>query len=378
MLIIHLTQPQQEDTTKDLHVFFLTYRTYSLSEQVLEKLKERYLGPKVQDQRKEIVEIQLKVVQLIKIWLKDYFFNISENFLLKLKDFIENFIQKDFKEESNNLLDLMKKQEVIFHCPPEMVHYPIDQNSIQKRISWKNFKAKEIAAQMTLIDINFFSKIRPSEFLGQQWIKKKKNSFNIVQWIQHFNHMLQFISTEIVLPEKVKDRKKLCVKFIHVAEHLLQLNNFTSLKCVNSVFNSTCIRSLRHTWNEIPQKEIQKLESIGILLSPQSCFSTFRKKLEASPLPTIPDLGIYLTDCVFIDEGNRDITGEQLINWHKMGLTSSVIQRFRHFQQSNYQIEPIPHLLYTFSALEGRMDGENLFQLCREREPRRVERSKIK
>lgn len=64
---------------------------------------------------------------------------------------------------------------------------------------------------------------------------------------------------------------------------------------------------------------------------------------KASP-PCIPYLGIFLTDLVQIDEGNRNKTPEGLINLTKRKMTYKTIKTILSFQQTKYDFKPNPEI----------------------------------
>jgi RasGEF domain len=77
-------------------------------------------------------------------------------------------------------------------------------------------------------------------------------------------------------------------------------------------------------------------------MSAQSSFKVYRERIHASQLPSLPYLGVYLSDLVFIDEGNPDtIEGNatsSLINFDKHILVSNVILEMQKYQHTTYHI----------------------------------------
>lgn len=47
-------------------------------------------------------------------------------------------------------------------------------------------------------------------------------------------------------------------------------------------------------------------------------FKNYRAALRTAVQPTLPYLGIYLTDLTFIEEGNKNEIGSGMINWNKV------------------------------------------------------------
>jgi len=52
--------------------------------------------------------------------------------------------------------------------------------------------------------------------------------------------------------------------------------------------------------------------------------------------PTIPYLGVYLTDLTFIEEGNKNIVDRGLVNFDKCYLIAAVIGEIQQYQRIGY------------------------------------------
>lgn len=58
--------------------------------------------------------------------------------------------------------------------------------------------------------------------------------------------------------------------------------------------------------------------------------------------PCLPFVGVFLTDLVFIEDGNKDkMANTNLINFHKRMMISTVIQQMNMFQKKHYDFLPV-------------------------------------
>lgn len=75
-------------------------------------------------------------------------------------------------------------------------------------------------------------------------------------------------------------------------------------------------------------------------MSSQSSFKMYRERLHNASQPCIPYIGVYLSDLVFIDEGNPDTVESSipspLINFDKHRQVASVISEIQKYQQITY------------------------------------------
>ena len=87
-------------------------------------------------------------------------------------------------------------------------------------------------------------------------------------------------------------------------------------------------------------------------------------------LPCVPYIGIFLTDLIFINEGNPDeLKGTNLVNFDKCVMIANVIQRIQSLQQVPYCLQPIPEIQSYLSDLQI-LEEKELFELSLQREPR--------
>ena len=106
-----------------------------------------------------------------------------------------------------------------------------------------DFRHDELAAQLTLIDIEAFKPIRPDELTSCAWNKKSKHEVapNVVKFTQRFNHVSFWVIEEILKPSLSKDRAEILNHFIHVAKKCHELNNLHTEWAIISALQSAPI-----------------------------------------------------------------------------------------------------------------------------------------
>src|SRR5688572_7556311 len=75
-----------------------------------------------------------------------------------------------------------------------------------------------IALQVTMLDYEYMSKLRPQEFIGQAWNKKGKeiNAPGIIATIDLFNKISKWLSTSILSEESMEGRQMAITNLIQV------------------------------------------------------------------------------------------------------------------------------------------------------------------
>ena len=84
----------------------------------------------------------------------------------------------------------------------------------------------------------------------------------------------------------------------------------------------------------------------------QGAFKDYRAALHKAKPPSLPYLGMYLTDLTFIDDGNPD-TVDGKINWNKRELTYRVLSEIELYQQVPYNFPPVEPIRTFLTELPG-------------------------
>lgn len=146
-----------------------------------------------------------------------------------------------------------------------------------------DYKADDIAEQMTLVDSELFSKVEVVEAL--LWAKEQREEVipNLTKFTEHFNNMSYWIRTRLLQQEESKERDKLALRFIKVMKVLKKVNNFNSIFAILSALDSAPIRRL--DW---PRAFNDGMKEFSSLIDSSSSFRTYRQVLAETDPPCIP------------------------------------------------------------------------------------------
>ncbi|XP_063791954.1 ras-specific guanine nucleotide-releasing factor RalGPS1 isoform X5 [Pseudophryne corroboree] len=163
---------------------------------------------------------------------------------------------------------------------------------------------EEFASQITLMDAPVFKAILPEELASCGWNKKEKHSLapNVVAFTRRFNQVSFWVVREILTTQTLKIRAEILSHFIKIAKKLLDLNNLHSLMSVVSALQSAPIFRLSKTWALLNRKDKTTFDKLDYLLSKEDNYKRTREYIRSLKMvPSIPYLGIYLLDIIYID-----------------------------------------------------------------------------
>ncbi|XP_068770519.1 ras-specific guanine nucleotide-releasing factor RalGPS1 isoform X2 [Struthio camelus] len=196
---------------------------------------------------------------------------------------------------------------------------------------------EEFASQITLMDMPVFKAIQPEELASCGWNKKEKHILapNIVAFTRRFNQKVTFFSSASAMLYHVTKTKK-----------LLELNNLHSLMSVVSALQSAPIFRLTKTWALLNRKDKANFEKLDYLLSKEDNYKRTREYIRSLKMvPTIPYLGIYLLDLIYIDSA-YPASGSIMENEQRSNQMNNILRIIADLQVScNYDhLTTLPHV----------------------------------
>lgn len=126
------------------------------------------------------------------------------------------------------------------------------------------------------------------------------------------------------------------------------MHNYNTLMAIMCALNSSTIARLRRTWDGLSKGQKIALEQLRSVTDHQRNYAVYRAKIKTAQLPCLPFLGLFLTDLVFVDEGNPNhrsskSSGKSLINFDKHMKTAKIVSDLQRFQMT-YKYNEIPEM----------------------------------
>eukprot|EP01105_Mastigella_eilhardi_P009761 TRINITY_DN2291_c0_g1_i1.p1 TRINITY_DN2291_c0_g1~~TRINITY_DN2291_c0_g1_i1.p1 ORF type:complete len:469 (-),score=135.23 TRINITY_DN2291_c0_g1_i1:46-1452(-) len=379
-LVQYLTHQEISDLDF-MHSFLISYPAFITGADFLKLLKMRfYVRMPPGDHYKEIrTKIRLRVINVMKIWVQLYYQDLAENPEM-LKLFTETLQlfekQSNFKAASTVLKVLEQKTMFIQTQTASVTVFPepVYLNEPGPLVTIFEFHPMELARQISLIEWDFWKSIRACEFVLQGWTKptlKDKLAPRISAMIAESNKRTVWFISEIVTRENAKDRAILINKFILTAEAAFNTGNYNTVMEIMSALQNSAIHRLRNSWQLLPPDTWDLFDKFKSLFDAQGNFQVYRDKLKLSVPPCIPYLGTFLTDIVFVCDGNPGLIPDtDLINFAKYRNLTNIIRTIQQFQLVGPAFRPVPgYQKFLADSPLTSLDMERAFERSVELEP---------
>lgn len=399
-LVERLTSEKDHDPDFT-QVFESTYRSFMTHETLFTKLVERYIPPEHIPETPALNLVRLRVIVFLKNWIEHCGPDFPMNVMLSIEKFIDNQLCKgghmNLAAQLKKMIQTWKTQNMN-EVPREIPDLNYQMSNPTKIIHGFSSLVDEwgLALQLTIRESKLFSHIMPVEFF-----KQKGNELNVAHMINNFNRVAAWVPISILSEIKLVHRANAVERFIKLAWNLRQLNNFHLLTAVLSGLSNSAVLRLKWTFAKVAKRYKQMHEELEAIMGMEGSFKLYRQTLVQATPPCVPYIGVYLTDLVFIEDGNPDKVGN-MVNWTKRRYMYNIISTFQRYQLSHYdEKQPSPSSpthgsgptaprltisdnkeanINTFITFLNRMPiltDKQLYEMSMAREPRNAERREL-
>ncbi len=335
--------PQEKWRPWFVTCFLTTFLSFTTPSEVMRLLKSYYLeAERFSKDPKEIEVRRLRILGFIRKWMTSGYFEFDLDWVAKLRDFVTRDIARiSGLNPSQAVLSSIDKSVNLQLKPPPTISIADILKTPTKEPSHKNvfdFSAKDVAWNITLMDFEKYSKIRPSELLNKSWISSNKMTLapNVIAYIDNFNLIGNLVASTVLKEQDIRRRVKVVESWIVIGRHLRNLNNLHGVVAIVSGLTLASIHRLKQTWAKVRKKYMGYFTTLQDDTSSLNNYSNLRHTYSSCSPPCIPYLGVYLTDLVFLDDGNRTYLAEKVINFSKCTLLCRLINDALQYQQVPY------------------------------------------
>jgi hypothetical protein len=318
-----------------MNTFLATYQSFMTPRQLLRRLAERFEVPATHGA--ELAQtIRVRVMVFVKNWISRGGADLAE-VLTELQTFVGSKLATIGGDGLLRALDRAIEESKMVAAETAAAEAQRQMERLVRpanEVAFIDCDARVMAYEMTCEAHRRYQAIRTPEFFNEAWNKQTLHHLcpNLLSLIDYFNHVAGVVTYAIVSERGLRKRADVMVHIIKLAAVLREFNNFHLLMSIVSVFSTSAVGRLKWTRARLPKKAADQLAEFEALMNVEGSFKSYRAAfVEAAP-PLIPYMGVYLQDLTFIEQGNPD-TIDDLINWEKRVLVSSVLghaQRYQH------------------------------------------------
>jgi hypothetical protein len=212
------------------------------------------------------------------------------------------------------------------------------------RVLLRTANLQKLAKYLTLRDHSIFQSIRPNELHGLCWMKEgsENTSPNVKDLISSFNQTALWISSAIVVEDKIKKRVHALTCALDLLEEMMFLRNWHGVQTVIAGLSHASVSRLRRTWGSLEKTKYDLYLKKEEVFSPLHNWISCRRLLKECSRPAFPYIGIALSDLVFVEEGNADTIRQNeisYVNFQKHVLQGEIIDGLLQYQQPGYQFQ---------------------------------------
>ncbi|EEA27944.1 Ras guanine nucleotide exchange factor bud5 [Talaromyces marneffei ATCC 18224] len=398
-LIEKLTAHESTPDALFVSTFYLTFRLFASPMEFAEALAERY--DYIGDTPNAAGPVRLRVYNIFKGWLETHWRHDCDIVALPfIIEFSKNKLMEALPNAGNRLVELAEKVSTAdgaivprlvssigktntsiaqYVSPETPLPAPvISKSQLNLLKQWKNtgsaisildFDPMELARQITIKESRIFCSILPEELLATEWMKKSGSlAVNVRAMSTLSTDLANLVADSILDMVEPKKRALLIKQWVKIANKCLELNNYDSLMAIICSLNSSTIVRLKKTWELVSQKTKTTLDSLKEVVDVSRNYAVLRQRLQNCAPPTLPFVGVYLTDLTFVDHGNpatRNLQdgGMTVINYDKHVKTAKIISELQRFQIP-YRLAEVPELQTWMQDqfVRVRSGGEKSFQ----------------
>ncbi|XP_065432117.1 ral guanine nucleotide dissociation stimulator-like 3 isoform X3 [Chrysemys picta bellii] len=241
-----------------------------------------------------------------------------------------------------------------------------------------SFSAEEVAEQLTLMDIELFTQVRPFHCLGCVWSQRDRKvgegaAPSVRATVAQFNAVTGCVIASVLgdVQLRAQQRARLLEKWVAIAQHCYVLRNFSSLRAVISALQSSPVHRLKRTWAAVSRDTMGVFWKLSQIFSDDKNHLSCREILLQAPPPgTVPYLGTFLTDLVMLDTALPDFLEGGLINFEKRRKEAEILLQIQQLQAScgGHALHPNPAVLAAFQR-HARLSEEQSYRVSRLIEP---------
>ncbi|KAM6916539.1 ras guanyl-releasing protein 3 [Xenentodon cancila] len=230
----------------------------------------------------------------------------------------------------------------------------------------------ELAEHLTFLEFKSIRRISFTDYQSYVVHGCLVDNPTLERSIALFNGVSQWVQLMVLSKLTPQTRAEVISKYIHVAQKLLQLQNFNTLMAVVGGLSHSSISRLKETHTYLTPEVVKIWSEMTELVSSNNNYSCYRKAFNKCQGFKIPILGVHLKDLIAVHVVFPDWVGDRnevnLVKMHQLYMTFNEVVSL---QSAVAQVEPNMDLIYLLTlSLDLYYTEDEIYELSLLREPR--------
>ncbi|KNC46670.1 uncharacterized protein AMSG_03106 [Thecamonas trahens ATCC 50062] len=239
----------------------------------------------------------------------------------------------------------------------------------------------ELGRQLCLVEHKLYSAIKPFELVVSSGKVKGRAGVGTAALkasFDHFNKVGLFVQAAIVYAPTAKARLARLRKFIELLSFFIEEHNYNGVMEVLGGLSSVAVARLKRLWSKLDSSSAETFNSIKTIMSASKSYKSYRSLVGSldEATPVVPFLGVYLSDLVFLLQGNDGETDDGLVAFQRSyHLTGAVTAALR-WQSNRYSFIKVPTIsrVWNVDAQDLDVSEDALYEASLVLEPRQARR----
>ncbi|ELP87735.1 guanine nucleotide exchange factor, putative [Entamoeba invadens IP1] len=331
-----------------MRAFVWTHSSFITSNEMLEKFKDRFEKCCCND---GILSQQIKarIINGVKYWV-EYTWQMNINQSMPIVEQTISFAsllrKYGMKKQALLITDVVDRAlngnavaliQIMKDTIPPVIQSLHSVFKLKRNVDVMDFPPKEFAKQITVFTSELFRKIKLIEFLKSTSNSTKTECFNITEMTNFYNAFQAYFADMILNESSLPRRAQIVSKLYMIAYHCFLLNNFDTVVCIVSLFETSALHRLKRTYKSINKDVVMFYEIAKKATSMENNWKNLRTTVESATGAVVPYLGLILSDLLFTTDGNKTITSDSTVNFAKCRKLSGIVIDVHRMKQVSYK-----------------------------------------
>ncbi|XP_030012746.1 ras guanyl-releasing protein 3 [Sphaeramia orbicularis] len=345
----------------------MMHRWYITSSELARKLLTMYRGCSGDSCQRT----RLKICYLMRYWIMTFpaEFNLDLG-LIQITEEFQDVAAQLGCEEQFKLIDISTIPS--YDWMRKLTQRKKQAKKGKASLLFDHLEPMELAEHLTFLEFKSIRRISFTDYQSYVTHGYLLDNPTLERSIALFNGVSQWVQLMVLSKLTPQTRAEVITKYIHVAQKLLQLQNFNTLMAVVGGLSHSSISRLKETHSYLNPEVVKIWSEMTELVSSNNNYSCYRKAFNEFQGFKIPILGVHLKDLIAVHvvfpDWVEDSDKVNLVKMHQLYMTFNELVSL---QSAVAQVEPNMDLIYLLTlSLDLYYTEDEIYELSLLREPR--------